>query len=305
MSNEYRKNNDARKGGTMGKRCRRRRKRRSLKLAAVLLLSLLIVPAVMSLALPANEHGEKDPAEAEKNTDQTKETEQTPDEIEVEIKVPEVPEDDAEEGQPADPAAQDLKQELTPVVDDSYFSDAVFLGDSRTEGFSLYSGLTTGRYLYAVGATVESVFTKPTQETSAGKVPIMDALAGMEFSKVYIMLGINELGWPRIETFHDQYAKLIDRIREIQPDAQIALQSIFPISAKQDAKGSYINNQRIGEFSAVIEQLAEEKDCTYLPVCDVVTGADGCLIPELTWDGIHLNVDGCKKWLDYLKANPV
>jgi hypothetical protein len=298
----------------MGKRCRRRRKRRGLKLAAVLLLSLLIVPAVMSLALPANEHGKEDTEDTKEKTDQSAEaaSSEDSDEPEVEIKEPELPDEETKQtdnAQDADSAANQpsggTEQEITPVVDDSYFSDAVFLGDSRTEGFSLYSGLTTGRYLYAVGATVESVFTKPTQETAAGKVPIMDALAGMEFSKVYIMLGINELGWPRTETFHDQYAKLIDRIREIEPDAEIVLQSILPISAKQDAKGSYINNKRIGEFNAVIEQLAEEKDCTYLPVCDVVTGADGCLIPELTWDGIHLNVDGCKKWLDYLKANPV
>ena len=42
--------------------------------------------------------------------------------------------------------------ESEPVTDDSYFSDAVFLGDSRTEGFHLYSGLEEGRCLYSVGA---------------------------------------------------------------------------------------------------------------------------------------------------------
>ena len=43
--------------------------------------------------------------------------------------------------------------ESGPVAD-TYFDDVVFLGDSRTEGFSLYSGLGTGSYYYAVGATV-------------------------------------------------------------------------------------------------------------------------------------------------------
>ena len=287
----------------MEKRCVKRRKRRGAKLAAVLLLSLLIVPAVMSLAMPANGRGA---ADTEEKTDHSVKAVGSE---EPEIQAPGLPEDTAPPAGGAGGAAvkppAETGQELTPAVDDSYFSDAVFLGDSRTEGFSLYSGLTTGRYLYAVGATVESVFTKATQDTAAGKVPIMDALAGMEFSKVYIMLGINELGWPRTETFRDQYGKVVDRIREIRPDAKIVLQSILPISAKQDAKGSYINNKRILEFNQVIEQLAEEKACTYLPVCDVVAGADGCLIPELTWDGIHLNVDGCGKWLEYLKANPV
>lgn len=56
------------------------------------------------------------------------------------------------------------------------FADAVFLGDSRTEGLYLYGGSEEGTYLYAVGTTVESVFTKATQETEEGKVPLLDAL---------------------------------------------------------------------------------------------------------------------------------
>ena len=57
------------------------------------------------------------------------------------------------------------------------FADAAFLGDSRTEGLYLYGGSEEGTYLYAVGTTVESVFTKATQETEEGKVPLLNALA--------------------------------------------------------------------------------------------------------------------------------
>lgn len=37
-------------------------------------------------------------------------------------------------------------EESDPVEDDSFFDDAVFLGDSRTHGFQLYSGLTHGDF---------------------------------------------------------------------------------------------------------------------------------------------------------------
>ena len=190
-------------------------------------------------------------------------------------------------------------------VEDAYFADTVFLGDSRTEGFHLYSGLKEGEYLYAVGATVESVFTKPTQETAAGKVPMLDALAELECGKVYIMLGANELGWPRSEAFHDQYGKVIDRIREDRPDAEVVIQSILPVSAVQESKGSYVNNGRIQTYNAILEELALEKECPYLNVSEAVTGEDGCLRPELTTDGIHLNTAGCKEWLNYLKTHAV
>ena len=190
-------------------------------------------------------------------------------------------------------------------VEDAYFADTVFLGDSRTEGFHLYSGLKEGEYLYAVGATVESVFTKATQETAAGKVPMLDALAELECGKVYIMLGANELGWPRSEAFHDQYGMVIDRIREDHPDAEVVIQSILPVSAVQESKGSYVNNSRIQTYNAILEELALEKECPYLNVSEAVTGEDGCLRPELTTDGIHLNTAGCKEWLNYLKTHAV
>ena len=192
-----------------------------------------------------------------------------------------------------------------PAQEDTYFSDAVFLGDSRTEGFSLYSGLKEGTYFYAVGATVESVFSKAVWKGESGKVPLLDAAAGVPCGKIYVMLGVNELGWNKVETFTNQYAKVIDRLREDHPDAEVVIQSILPVSAAQDAKGSYVNNQRIRTFNEAIMKLAEEKACSYVNVAEAVTDEKGCLRADLTFDGVHLNTAGCRIWLDYLRTHPV
>ena len=58
----------------------------------------------------------------------------------------------------------------------------------------------------------------------------MDALAEMKFNKVYIMLGMNELGWPS-----DRFPELLwpnhrKRIKEIISCARIFIQSILPVS---------------------------------------------------------------------------
>ena len=218
-----------------------------------------------------------------------------------EPKAPEVPEETA----PAQPENESMIVPESEPVEDTYFSDVVFLGDSRTEGFHLYSGLQEGQYLYAVGATVASVFDKATEQTDAGKVPMLDALAQMECGKVYVMLGVNELGWPRSQTYYDQYGKVIDRIRQDHPDAEVVIQSLLPVSASQEAKGSYVNNERIAEYNELLLQLAVEKNCPYVNVAEAVTGEDGCLKPELTSDGVHLNKAGCAVWLDYLRTHPV
>lgn len=210
---------------------------------------------------------------------------------------------------PAEPEEAVPPEPFAPVpeggpVEDTYFEDTAFLGDSRTEGFHLYSGLKAGTYYYSVGATVESVFSKDV-ETPAGKMPLLDAMAKEDFGKVYIMLGVNELGWSKTETFHDQYAKVIDRLREDHPDAEIILQSILPVSAKQEEKKSYVNNQRIAVYNEVIYQLAEEKGCALVDVAEAVTDENGCLRAEWNSDGVHLNGKGCRVWLEYLRTHPV
>lgn len=192
------------------------------------------------------------------------------------------------------------------LVDDRYFDDVVFVGDSRTQGLQLYSGLKNGRFLCAVGATAESVFSKETETTEwGGKVPILDALASMDCGKVYIMLGINELGWPNSDTFRQQYSKMIDRIRQDHPDIVVVIESLLPVSALQEAKGSYVNNERIVQYNEILMELAEEKDCPYLNVAEAVQDENGCLQAAWNFDGVHLNPAGCTAWRTYLETHPV
>lgn len=190
-------------------------------------------------------------------------------------------------------------------VEAVYFSDAAFVGDSRTEGFHLYSGLEEGAYFYAVGATVQTVLEKETQEGPKGAETILDALSRGTYGKIYIMLGVNELGWYRTEEFTERYAKVLARVREDHPGAEIVVQSLPPVSAKQDAKRGYVNNDRIALFNGLLLELAEREDCAFLDVASAVTDENGVLPGELTTDGVHLNTAGCKRWLQYLRENPV
>ena len=132
-------------------------------------------------------------------------------------------------------------------VEDTYFDDAVFLGDSRTEGFHLYSGLKTGTYLYATGATVESVFSKSVS-TPLGRMPLLDALEKTACGKIYVMLGVNELGYYNDEGFYQAYCDAIDAIRACQPDAVIYIQGLIPLNEDKIAESggaSYLTNEHL------------------------------------------------------------
>ena len=189
-------------------------------------------------------------------------------------------------------------------VEDTYFDDAVFLGDSRTDGLRIYGGMNHGTYLQFTGATVESVFTKAV-ETPVGTMPLLDALAQMECGKIFVMLGVNELGWNGTEIFRNQSAVLIQRLKEDHPAAEIIIQSILPVSAAKDEEGRYVNNKRINDYNQVWLELAEEFGVSYMNVAESVVDAEGRLPKELCYDGVHLNKAGCRQWLEYLRTHAV
>ena len=169
----------------------------------------------------------------------------------------------------------------------------------------LYSGLKNVQSLTTVGLTVREAFQKETVKVDGKKMTVMDALATKSFGKIYIMLGMNELGWVYAEQFQEEYGKIIDRVREINPQAEIYIQSILPVSQKKDDEGTYVNNQRINAYNELLIQLAEEKDVAYVNVAEAVSDETGKLPEDATADGVHLQPASCKIWLEYLKTHTI
>lgn len=188
-------------------------------------------------------------------------------------------------------------------VEDSYFDDAVFIGDSRTEGLILHTGLSNATSYASKGLMVDTVFSKPVIRKDGQKVSVMDALRSTSFSKVYIMLGINETGWVYSQIFQDKYGEIIDGIREINPDAAIYIQEIMPVSNEVSSTHSYITNDKIEEYNGLLRELAEEKQVFYVDTGSAVAAADGSLPEDAASDGIHLVKEYCQKWLGYLKTH--
>ena len=139
---------------------------------------------------------------------------------------------------------------------------AVFIGDSRTEGFFMYTDLKNAKAYAHKGLTVDTVFTDPVININGSKLPIIEALRQTSFQKVYIMLGVNEIGWAYNSIFIEKYTKLVDEIQTINPNATIYLQSILPVSNEVSSTHDYIKMKKINEYNCFIAQIAKEKKCT-------------------------------------------
>ena len=200
----------------------------------------------------------------------------------------------------------DNSKENWKTVDDDYFKDAIFIGDSRTEGFILNNGLTAKITSYThKGLTVDTIFTDKVIHKNGKKLTIIEALKETNFSKIYIMLGINETGWIYSDMFINKYAKLIDEIKKINHNCTIYIEAIIPVTEEVSNEHKYIKNSKIEEYNSLIKKMAEEKDVYYLNIQEAIINKNGTLPEEAATDGVHLNRKYCEKWFEYLKNHTI
>lgn len=173
------------------------------------------------------------------------------------------------------------------AVDDSYFDDAVFIGDSRMVGVSEYAGMDNASFLGKTAMTIYSMMDDKC-ETDPDRRTVREALESEKYGKIYIMVGINEVGTGDTDYFVNHYQEVLSEIRELQPDAIIFVQAIMHVSHDLDISGSYINNTAINDRNQGLSQLANGKDIFYIDVNPVFDDENGALVKAYTWDDVHL-----------------
>lgn len=182
------------------------------------------------------------------------------------------------------------------------FADAVFIGDSRTEGLQINTGLTTARFLAAKGLKVDTALKDSVIKLKSGsRGTVIDGLKEGTYNRVYVMFGMNELGWPYLDVFTNRYEKLIEEIKSVQPNATIYVQSILPVSKAKSDKDSIYNNENISKFNKAIKDMADKNGYIYLDVASAVMDSNSALPSNASSDGVHLNKEYSQKWLNYLR----
>lgn len=195
------------------------------------------------------------------------------------------------------------------AVDNRYFDDAAFVGDSRTDGFMLYSGVGTGKNLTSNGLSIFTLSEKKAFTVEGETYTLLEALALEEYGKVYLSLGVNELGIYKDKSFYSSYSAAIDQIRLVQPGAVIYIQGLIPVNEAQveEHNGNKYNlsNDHLRVYNDLMRQVAEEKQVVYLDLYSEFADENGSLPEGLSRDGVHLTKEPCQRWLEYLKTHTV
>jgi hypothetical protein len=96
------------------------------------------------------------------------------------------------------------------TVERDYFDDALFVGDSRTVGLMEYGNLDNASFFADSGMSVYGLALKKITMPGKGKMTFDQVLEERQYGKIYLMLGMNELGY-RFETTKARFEQTVEK----------------------------------------------------------------------------------------------
>lgn len=184
-------------------------------------------------------------------------------------------------------------------VDESWFDDVLFIGDSRTVGLKNYARSGNADYFCDVGSTVFNITTKQLSDKNFSSQTLESLLSSKKYGKVFINLGLNECGYP-LKSVKLKYDALVALVREKQPNAIIIVQGVMAVTQKKASQGSYFEPAHLAKLNNNIKANANEEDIFYIDCNVYFTDSNGYLYTSLTNDGYHPTGTGYSIWRSWI-----
>lgn len=187
---------------------------------------------------------------------------------------------------PFSPADSAVQAPAGGMVPPEYFKDAIFVGDSLTEGLMDYGNLDEAQYFCHVGLNVYQLFENPKKD-DISNLTLEETLEKSKFRKVYIHLGINELGTADTDYFVRHYSSAIKKIQALEPGALVFVESIYPVTKEKSDTDKVFRNSYIKERNDGLRTLDNGKDVFFLDLTPVLGDGNGNMRAECSGDDVH------------------
>ncbi len=216
--------------------------------------------------------------------------------------VPAAPTENQSEALETEPpeTAPEATEPVYVELDESWFDDALFIGDSRTAGLKNYYRLGKADYFTNIGMNIYNVFVQMSSDTNMDPTLLEDLLQKKTYGKIYIGIGLNECNYED-EFIEAGFARLVDMIKTYQPDAKIILQSIMMVSEPLAKNNKDFDHENLDAINDIIQSFCDDETVFYIDYNTVVCDENGYLRQDLTHDGIHLYGTGYEAWALWIK----
>ena len=116
---------------------------------------------------------------------------------------------------------------------------------------------------------------------------------------VVLMIGTNNTGSDPAEGIAKGVTKIVETIREKQPQAKILLLAVFPRGEKPStAEKANPGRDKLAKVNEIIAKLDDGKNIFFMDIGSKFTQPDGTLTKEIMPDFLHLSPAGYQIWAD-------
>lgn len=193
----------------------------------------------------------------------------------------------------------DIKKETSKPIEIS-MEDALFIGDSRTVGLMEYSKIVEADYFCAVGMSVFNIHDEPVSVPNVGKITLTELLNNKDYNKIYIMLGVNEMGY-QFEKILEKYQALISFIKSKEPNANVILLGNLHVTQSRSDSDHVFNNNAINKLNKALSKFADNKEIFYLDANVLFDDENGALSADKSSDNTHLYAKYYEEWGKWIK----
>ncbi len=120
-------------------------------------------------------------------------------------------------------------------------------------------------------------------------------LEGIKPKAFVLMIGTNNSGADSAEGIAKGITKIVETLREKQPQAKILLLAVFPRGEKPENNPG---RTKLTEVNQIISKLDDGKQVFYLDIGPKFLQPDGSISKEIMPDYLHLSPAGYKIWAD-------
>lgn len=194
-------------------------------------------------------------------------------------------------------------------LSDDYFRDALFIGDSVTQGFGVYPQYQDWLRVCAYkGISPQNVLQNMVGRRPDGTAVEMwdDIKTQQDVANIYVLFGANALLVQSDEAFLKYYGELLDRLGEQFPGVPVYVQSLTPTTLDYGQKRPALARDHLRSINGAVAQLAVSRGMYYVDLWEVLADEEGYLRADFSGDGLHLHDGGkYRPWLDYLATHTV
>lgn len=138
-------------------------------------------------------------------------------------------------------------------------------------------------------------------DISFGVIDRLEEITEGHPKKVFILIGINDIarGIPD-DVIVNNFKRIIHQVKIESPRTEIYFQTLLPVNNEYGDRNHFNKDGHIQNVNAKLVQLAREENIHLIDLHPHFLNEDKKLDKQFTYDGLHLNAEGYRKWASIL-----